>query len=906
MNPTRSVEAFCDSQRELLKLEYEAEISQSSELLTSESPAELQNRGIAFLGLVVGDLSSGLFGKSIATFKHHLSHSRKHTNVTLPPTTMTSGDIIGVFTDSFSESPLATGVVHALNPQEVKVVLDSEDDGPHLWDYPRFNIARIGSNVTHKRLMLTVNDLQKSPHHSLVHYMFGEDDQVSIAAPATKAELCTDAGNALNESQKEAVRNALSNSFITVILGPPGTGKTTTLAAYIAEAVKRDPTVRILACAPSNVAVDNLALRVRAAGVEKIVRVGHPTRVDQDMLTHTLDALVDKGDFRDSSCDIRKEIHQILDSRRGYSDLKILRKDLRERETKAIEQVVRQSNVVFTTCNGSFNLISRLMRSDPSFAFDFCVIDECAQGLEISSWIPILQARKTVLGGDHQQLSATILSETAARLGLSVTLFERAFCRFATSDDVVNTLTVQYRMNERIMGWSNRQFYDKKLVAHETVRDQTLIVPSEACLQVRGVTLNPLVEAPFVFCDTAGVDGMAEQIPETGSTAVSKSNMGEVAVVQKYLALIAPVFPDIEISVITPYLKQAELIRDRVSAVSKQIEVSTVDSFQGRESDVVIISLVRSNRDRVVGFLSDYRRLNVAVTRAKKQVFIVGNSETISANFVLQSLYDYACENGEILSAATFVDEADVIHGDTVCSVPEAMKANLARAVTKAIIPKISEPPAASVAGREGNLDTLREQVLAVSLDQKFFFPNSLSNAERRFIHELCEKEGIAHGSMGAGSARQIWIQRKSLSKPPEAKPVHRPPPVPLVLPQSKPAPKAPKTPKPIFPAPVPAEKKPDGICPHGPCKMSTKLVSLDCGLCGKAFCIAHATPEVHGCGDAVKKKARKQAKKELAQIKSPPIIKGNGGVASQAVRSKMESKIESMRKDRSGKKKNS
>ena len=733
MNPTRSVEAFCDSQRELLKLEYEAEISQSSELLTSESPAELQNRGIAFLGLVVGDLSSGLFGKSIATFKHHLSHSRQHTNVTLPPTKITPGDIVGVFTDLCSASPLATGVVHAINPQEVKVVLDGEDDWPLLRDYPRFNIARIGSNVTQERLMLTVNALEKS-HHTLVHYMFGEDDQVSIAAPEKKAELCTDAGSALNEPQKEAVRNALSNSLMTVILGPPGTGKTSALAVYIAEAVKRDPTVKIIACAPSNVAVDNLALRVRAAGVDKIVRVGHPTRVARDMLSHTLEALVDQGDFRDSCCDIRKVIPQLLDDRRGYSDLKIIRKFLRERETKAKEQVVRQSNVLFTTCNGSFNLISRLMRSDPSFEFDFCVIDECAQGLEISSWIPILQARKTVLGGDHKQLSPTILSETAAKLGLSVTLFERALSRFATSEDVVNTLTVQYRMNERIMGWSNRQFYDNKLVAHETVRDQTLSVPSEACLKVRGVTLNRIVESPFVFCDTVGVDGMTEQIPETGSTAISKSNMGEVAVVQKYLELIAPVFPDIEISVITPYLKQAQLLRDRVSAVSERIEVSTVDSFQGRESDVVIISLVRSNRDRVVGFLSDYRRLNVAVTRAKKQVFIVGNSETISADFVLKSLFDYACENGERLSAATFVDEADVIHGDTVQSAPEAIKANLARAVTKAILPKMSEPPVVSLAGREDIFDTLQVQVLAVPLDQKFCSPNSVSNAERRFI----------------------------------------------------------------------------------------------------------------------------------------------------------------------------
>ena len=295
-----SLEKFCDLQRELLQVEHEAELAESTELIQTETPKDLQNRGLAILGLTFSHVSSGLFGKTIVTLSHHLAQSRKHQDVSLPPTTLSTGDIVGVFAaDSLKSQPIVTGVVHAIDRTCVKIVLDGEDDAPKLWDFNRFSLAQIGNNVTYSRLTKTINDLEKSVH-PLVSYLFGDSESV-LATPIDQVQLETAACQGLNESQQRAVRNALSNPLITAVQGPPGTGKTTTLAAFINECVRKEPGIKILACAPSNVAVDNLALRLLNLGLTSIVRIGHPTRVSEDIISLCLDALVDKSDFA-SSC----------------------------------------------------------------------------------------------------------------------------------------------------------------------------------------------------------------------------------------------------------------------------------------------------------------------------------------------------------------------------------------------------------------------------------------------------------------------------------------------------------------------------------------------------------------------------------------------------------------------------
>ena len=896
-----SIQAFCDLQRSLLALEHEAELAESTALLQSASAVELETKGVAITGLVISGITTGLFGKTLVSFNHHLANSRKHSeSARIGTNSISSGDIVGIFTPgSFAVAPALTGVVHSIDQKAIQIVLDADDEVSKLWDSARFNIAKVGSNVTHTRLLHTVKDLESSSHFLLSSLFESQPDDLENAEHIPD-ELETQAATRLNDPQRDAVRNALANRLVTVIQGPPGTGKTTTLAAYIAEAIHRDPKIKILACAPSNVAVDNLALRTLASGVRNIVRVGHPTRVNDEMLSHCLDALVAGSDFATSCSDIRKEIQAILDSRRGFSDLKALRRELKEREQKSVEEVFKQANVVFTTCNGAFNIARKF-----NLQLDVCVVDECAQALEMSCWIPVLQAKRTVLGGDHQQLSATIHSKEAETAGLGTSLFERCFKRFSASPTVVNLLSVQYRMNETIMGWSNKEFYDGKLVAHESVARQTLHVPAGVMLEVGGVDMRSVIESPFVFCDTAGVDGAGE---DAEHEKASKSNPGEVAIVSQYLDLLdSPGIAD-DICVISPYLRQTELIRQAADGKHDDVDISTVDSFQGREGDVVVISLVRSNPAKVVGFLSDYRRLNVAVTRAKRHVFIVGDSDTISSDSVLKSLYDYACDHGLVISAQTFLEGVEL--PAVAASAQKAPKPSAPRQERKPgqPIPTKVHPvvPVAAPSDTEANRKELTDKIETIPTGETFFFPPTLTSAERKLVHSICDDRGIAHGSTGEGVERKVWVRKKevrevatrSMNKPDPAP--HQPP---IRTPSVRPtvAPKAVKKDliKTTALAPVPA--KPEGICPHPPCAMSTKLVSLPCGLCKKDFCIAHATPEAHGCGDAAKKAARAALKKELKQ---PQFPLGKGGVSTEQLRNKMSSKIASMESKRNNSKK--
>lgn len=898
----RRMEIFLETQRRLLDIEHAAELQESTTLLSTESNLDLQNRGIAILGLTVSGLESGLFGKTVVSLVHHLANSRKHDGILLAANSLTSGDIVGIFgSDSFKGSPIFTGVVHAICKTSLKIVLDGDDEAQKLWDYSRFNVAKIGSNVTHVRLSKTVDDLERS-FSSLKRLLF-EETECEVPQRCVNVTLRSAVCENLNIPQRDAVCQSLSNPLIALIQGPPGTGKTTTVAAVIAEAVLQNPGIKILACAPSNVAVDNLAVKVLDAGVKSVIRVGHPTRMQGEMLKHCLDAKLMRSDLAGSCVDIRNEIQAILDSRKGYSGLKEVRKELRERESKSIEQVVKESNVIFTTCNGAFNLRQKLnlLRNNPNFKFDMCIIDECAQGLEMSCWIPILQADRTVLAGDHKQLCATIHSKEAESEGLGFTLFERCFNRFKSA---INLLTIQYRMNAKIMNWSSREFYNQQLIADKSVENQTLQIIADSSCMVNGVDFRSIIESPFVFCDSNGVDGTGEDT----DFGVSKSNRGEAAVVKTYADLLM-LSTRAEITIITPYSKQVEVLQQRfLNTVS--VSVSTVDSFQGRESDVVILSLVRSNFSRQVGFLADYRRLNVAVTRARKQVFIVGDSETISSDPILKSLFDYACDFGTVISAQSFLSEHDIASGTSKA------KPVIAKPTSKSVI-KASKPHPkeisyiSSTSTELDNRTVLRSEILAAPNDgTKFLFPKTLSNSDRRHIHSICDQLGISHGSVGEGPERQVWILK---NKDPQPVKIHHsssssssseesdlaPPEIHVIPDRTKPFEKK----KSIL---LPLEKvsvKPHGICPYENCKMSVRLISLTCALCKRDFCVAHATPEVHGCGDAAKKAARLEMKQQGA--KSSRVLKqGKGGVSTAKLKEKINAKLECMQSKRSSKKK--
>nr|KAF6465511.1 immunoglobulin mu DNA binding protein 2 [Rousettus aegyptiacus] len=280
----------------------------------------------------------------------------------------------------------------------------------------------------------------------------------------------------------------------------------------------------------------------------------------------------------------------------------------------------------------------------PDGYFDIVVIDECSQALEASCWIPLLKARKCILAGDHKQLPPTIVSHKAARAGLSLSLMERL--AEAHGAGAVRTLTVQYRMHRAIMQWASQALYHGQLTAHPSVAGHLLRdLPGVAATEETGI--------PLLLVDTAGC-GLLEQ---EGDGDQSKGNPGEVRLVSLHVqALVDAGVRASDIAVITPYNLQVDLLRQSLSHKLPELEIKSVDGFQGREKEAVVLSFVRSNRKGEVGFLAEDRRINVAVTRARRHVALVCDSRTVSSHAFLQTLVAYFTEHAEVRSAFEYLD----------------------------------------------------------------------------------------------------------------------------------------------------------------------------------------------------------------------------------------------------------
>ena len=445
----------------------------------------------------------------------------------------------------------------------------------------------------------------------------------------------------LNDSQLAAVRHVITAQDVAIIHGPPGTGKTTTLVQAILETIRRER--RVLVCAPSNTAVDLLTEKLAACGVN-VLRMGNPSRVSDLLLKHTLDAQVmahpsysrmrAMRQTADQYRETAKELASPTSGRFGF-EARQQRQQLREEarqlflqaddlERYITEQVLESVQII--TCT----LVGASHRNIRHLSFDTVFIDEAAQALEPGCWIPISKGQRVVLAGDHHQLPPTVKSEKAAREGLRETLFEKCIQR---QPDTARMLNLQYRMHQQIMAFSSERFYDGQLQAHPSVRDAGLAA-YDPCFAP---------DLPVEFLDTAGFGFVEVTIPESRSTA----NPEEADLLLQRLAqLLTPYDPaaheadPLTIGVIAPYRAQINCLKDAIE-VNEQLggllqqrllSVGTVDSFQGQERDIIAISLTRSNRSGDIGFLSDIRRMNVGMTRARRKLLLVGDSSTLSAH----------------------------------------------------------------------------------------------------------------------------------------------------------------------------------------------------------------------------------------------------------------------------------
>ena len=423
----------------------------------------------------------------------------------------------------------------------------------------------------------------------------------------------------LNDSQKDAIRFALGAQDIALIHGPPGTGKTHTLIELILQLVQRKK--RILVCGPSNVSVDNIVERL-AKTKTPVVRIGHPARLLPSVLDHSLEVLTQTSDAGGIVKDIRKEMDEKQASirktrsgreRRGiYDELKLLRKEFRERESKCVNNLVTESSVVLATLHGAGG---HQLKNEK---FDVVIIDEASQALEAQCWIPLLSADKVVLAGDHLQLPPTVKStgqkpkkskdappaeETLKGVSLERTLFDRLLALHGPG--IKTMLTTQYRMHETIMRFPSDELYEGRLIAGEAVKARLL---ADLPYEVRGTDDT---QEPLVFWDTQGGD-FPEQAEDADTLlGDSKSNEMEAMVVARHVdnLIDAGLRPE-SIAVITPYNGQLALLSRMLREKYPGIELGSVDGFQGREKEAVVVSLVRSNAAHEVGFLAEKRRLN--------------------------------------------------------------------------------------------------------------------------------------------------------------------------------------------------------------------------------------------------------------------------------------------------------
>lgn len=445
-------------------------------------------------------------------------------------------------------------------------------------------------------------------------------------------------------------------------------------------------------CAPSNVATDNLleklaeyAISPSAIVKPKMVRLGHPARVNPVIQRYCLDAAIHNDEAQEIIFGIRKEISGLRramtkssandEKRVMRGELKALSSDLRKREKNIVSEIIRTSDIVLCTTIGASSSLLR------DITFDACVIDEAAQAIDVACWIPMLRSSKCIMAGDHCQLPPTIKSKAAEQGGLGDTLFQHLINR-DVNKVCSSMLDTQYRMNSLINHWASREMYNGLLKSHIGNADHTL---ADLGARVSVAKLGEMGSSVLLLIDTTGCDMREGGGEEEGG---SYRNVGEAKLVLQHIeCLVKGGVAENEIGVITPYNAQVQLLKLMIrESEYPNVQVKTVDGFQGGEKEAIILSFVRSNDARSVGFLADKRRINVAVTRARRHLAVICDAETCSADDFLGRFVQYVSEFGEHRSAAELLadDVVTEVYSGPLATMSEVVASNVTGAVQDA------------------------------------------------------------------------------------------------------------------------------------------------------------------------------------------------------------------------------
>ena len=672
------ISSFVKEQLENLEMERKEEEETSISRISNYSAKQLESLGVCIRKLDLVETVYSSYGKYLCQFQKRTNSDFENK---ISKYKFDSGDVVGLFQygDKIHEKPLYRGIVSQFNSKKIVVAFDEEIEEETL---PKnICLVQLVNQITYDRIKNGLEKLKQMEFNekslNLVNVLFEVFEPTFNESIERKNYIknLTFFNTELNESQKDAVRFALEVNEIGLIHGPPGTGKTTTIVEVILQLVKLGN--KILVVAPSNIAVDNIGEKLIyyksiLSGKDSkynldfdLCRIGHPARLLPSVISNCLDTKVENSDNTQFVKKVKREMDKIKrelqkvdykEKEKKFAlkqELKDKKEDIKGSYKNTVFDIYRKANIILSTCvsSGENYLNMAISKENP---FDYIVIDECAQGTECLCWVPILQGKKAILAGDHLQLPPTIKSKNAEYV-LSYTLFDRMISTYG--DKVTRLLDTQYRMNEKIMKFSSEELYEDKLIADKNVKNHTLKdLISERYKNDKNILeeINSLddfgiFDKPLVLLNTSGLEFFETKDPET----LSSFNIGETDLCKRMVDYLKDKLKaeNKDIGIITPYSAQVANLSHKITQDEyRGLEISTVDGFQGREKEIIILSLVRSNQKHQVGFLSDKRRLNVAITRPRRMLVVIGDIDTITngnenENLFLKHFGEYCNDN---------------------------------------------------------------------------------------------------------------------------------------------------------------------------------------------------------------------------------------------------------------------
>ena len=619
---------YFDNLIHLLHLEKEEEMRQFEQLMQSTTVAQRVALGICWYPLNVVETGFGFGDYPFVVIERTRSTEIQHQ--------FSAGKSVILFSSDPQAPQAIKAALQYLQGNQMKLVFFLDDE-PELLDWGKLGVMLMPDVNAFKEQESALKLISNAKNCRLADLR----DVLILRSSAEKLheeDWIWSPTNRLNDSQNDGVRQILEAKDVFLIHGPPGTGKTTTIIEATRQLVEQGE--QVLLAAPSNAAADLLSRNAIDQGI-RVLRIGNLTRIDEELEQITIEGQLRLQPDYASIRKYRKQAEELRRMAGKYKrqfgreereqrklilqEAKSIGKEARKLEEYIIQRLVENAQVITCTLMGANH---RLLQD---IQFATVIIDEAAQSPEPACWIPILKADRLILAGDPFQLPPTVKSEEAAKKGLRVTLMEKILNRLPTQ-----LLTEQYRMNREVMEFSNRWFYGGKLVAHEQVANWN--IPGEPAVQ---------------FIDTAGIGWDEQMNEETRSVC----NPGEAKLIHFLVNDLLEKQPQLpmEIGIISPYKEQIRSLTDLFINQSFpkhiKINIQTIDSFQGQERDVIFLSLVRSNESNEIGFLKDYRRMNVAMTRAKKKLVVIGDSATLSKDLFYKSFIDFSEEIAAYTSA---------------------------------------------------------------------------------------------------------------------------------------------------------------------------------------------------------------------------------------------------------------